>query len=121
MTLMWCGFRARPLILRAYGQARAHHKDSPEWPALQPLLPELPGTRQIIEIKVDLVQTSCGYGVPVMDTPRERPTLRDWAIAKGSDGLGDYWGKRNRHSIDGLATGVEANLTGANKGSSDDT
>lgn len=35
----------------------------------------LPGTRQIFDIAVETVQTSCGYGVPFMQFERERDTL----------------------------------------------
>lgn len=110
MTILWCGFGARPLILRAYGKAVAHHRSSPQWTALAPQLPDLPGTRQIIEMTVDLVQTSCGFAVPVFDAPQERPVLRDWATAQGPEGLRSYWSNRNRTSVDGIPTGIEANL-----------
>ena len=31
MTLMWCSFERRPLILRTYGMARAIHPRNDEW------------------------------------------------------------------------------------------
>ena len=39
MTLMWCGFETRPLILRAYGTARTVHRRDADWPALAAQLP----------------------------------------------------------------------------------
>ena len=36
----------------------------------------LPGTRQIFDISVESVQTSCGWGVPFMAYEAERPTLQ---------------------------------------------
>lgn len=111
MTVMWCSFSTRPLILRAYGTARVLHRDHAEFAALAALLPDLPGLRQIYDLAVDLVQTSCGYAVPTMENPAERPVLRNWAIGKGPDGLAEYWDTRNRASLDGLATGIEANLS----------
>ena len=110
MTVMWCSFGTRPLILRAYGTARVLHHDAPDWGDLAACLPDVPGARQIIDLSVDLVQTSCGYAVPQMDAPRERPVLRNWAEGQGDDGLTRYWRDRNRTSIDGLATGIEGNL-----------
>jgi hypothetical protein len=110
ITLMWCSFSARPLILRAYGRARMLHHGDPDWAALGALLPAQPGTRQIVDCALDLVQTSCGYAVPVMDLRSERPVLRDWAEAKGSEGLADYWAGRNARSLDGRPTGIEGNL-----------
>jgi hypothetical protein len=110
MTLMWCGFGQRAMILRAYGTARAVHRGDNDWPALSVALPDVPGARQVIDMAVDLVQTSCGFAVPFMDFAGERPVLRDWATGKGADGLRAYWAEKNRQTIDGLPTGIEANL-----------
>ncbi len=110
LTLMWCSFGARPMILRAYGTARALHRNHPDWADLAAQLPDLPGARQIVDLTIDLVQSSCGYAVPEMAMTAERPVLRDWAIAKGAAGVAAYWADRNTKTIDGLATGIEANL-----------
>jgi Pyridoxamine 5'-phosphate oxidase len=110
ITLMWCSFGTRPLILRAYGTARAIHRTDADWPALSAHLPDQPGVRQIVDVTIDLVQSSCGFAVPLMDYREERPVLRKWADDKGPDGLRDYWDTRNRETIDGLPTGIEANL-----------
>ncbi len=83
MTVMWCSFSQRPLILRAYGVARAVHQGDADWAALAAELPLIPGARQIFELSVDLVQSSCGFAVPLLEEARERPVLRDWATAKG--------------------------------------
>jgi hypothetical protein len=110
ITLMWCSFTTRPLILRAYGTARAIHHGDPDWPTLAPHLPDQPGARQIIDVAIDLVQSSCGFAVPFMDFVEDRPVLQKWATDKGPDGLRTYWDTRNRETIDGLPTGIEANL-----------
>ena len=110
MTLMWCSFGPRPMILRCYGIARAVHRRDGDWTVLAALLPDQPGARQIIDLSIDLVQTSCGYAVPFMEPAGERPVLRDWALDKGPQGLADYWATRNATTIDGAATGIEANL-----------
>jgi hypothetical protein len=106
ITLMWCGFEKRPMILRAYGTARAIHRDDADWPALAAHLPAQPGARQIIDVAIDLVQSSCGFAVPFMDFAGDRPVLRDWAIDKGDDGLREYWRSRNTETIDGAPTGI---------------
>ena len=110
MTIMWCGFGKRPMILRAYGTARAVHRNDTDWAALAAELPDLPGARQIIEMTVELVQTSCGYAVPFMEPMGERPVLRRWAEEKGEEGLREYWRHRNGETIDGAPTGIGANL-----------
>lgn len=110
MTVMWCSFGARPLILRAYGVARAVHRGDADWTDLATQLPDQPGARQVMELTIDLVQSSCGYAVPLMELTAERPVLRDWAIGKGPEGLTTYWAERNALTIDGAPTGIEANL-----------
>jgi hypothetical protein len=106
ITLMWCGFEKRPLILRAYGTARVIHRDDADWPSLAAHLPGLPGARQIFDVTIDLVQSSCGFAVPFMDFVADRPVLHDWATEKGDAGLRDYWSTRNTHTIDGAPTGI---------------
>jgi hypothetical protein len=109
-TLMWCSFTTRPLILRAYGTGRAVHRGDADWAGLAAQLPDQPGARQIVEVSIDLVQSSCGFAVPFMDFREDRPVLKDWAEGKGPEGLRTYWDERNRQTIDGLPTGIEANL-----------
>ena len=53
-----------------------------------------------------MVQTSCGYGVPLFDYKEDRPTLRRWAEKKGEDGLAAYRRENNIRSIDGFETGL---------------
>ncbi len=83
-------------------------KGTPGWADLAAHFPSLPGARQIYDLTIDLVQTSCGYAVPFMDFVEDRPTLIDWAERKGDDGLAAYWAEKNRTSIDGAPTGIEA-------------
>ncbi|SPF80571.1 pyridoxamine 5'-phosphate oxidase family protein [Pseudoprimorskyibacter insulae] len=111
MTLMWCSFEKRPLILRCYGTARAVHHSDPDWADLLTKFDQTVGARQIYDLTVDLVQTSCGYAVPFMDYAGPRDTLTQWATKQGDDGLRTYWDARNRKTIDGADTGIEANLT----------
>ena len=79
MTIMFCAFEGKPLILRLYGKAEIFHKRDKDFNKYSYLFPENEGTRQIIEMEVDLVQTSCGWAVPFMDFKMERTTLNKWA------------------------------------------
>ncbi|WP_110205505.1 pyridoxamine 5'-phosphate oxidase family protein [Nocardioides daejeonensis] len=106
MTLMFCSFAREPLILRLYGVARCLHAGDPEWDQLQALFPPLLGARNIYDLEVDLVQTSCGYGVPLMEFEGQRDLMERWARKKGDDGLVAYQQEKNRWSIDGLPTGL---------------
>ena len=106
ITLMFCAFEGKPMILRLYGGARVYHPRDPEWGELLPLFPSLPGARQIIDVDVDLVQTSCGMGVPYYSFRGDREQLNEWAARKGEDGIRQYWEDRNRVTIDGKPTGI---------------
>ena len=111
MTLMFCAFHGNPMILRLYGQARVIHMNDPEWDALYALFDPLPGTRQIFDLSVDLVQTSCGMGVPLYEYTGDRDDLRAWAVKKGQAGLEKYWEEKNQISLDGKQTHIlEKNL-----------
>jgi hypothetical protein len=110
MTIMFCGFESVPNIVRLYGHGRSFWRGTPEYAALLETAfdnRESPGARQIVRLDVDLVQTSCGYGVPLFDYKEERHTLRTWATNKGEDGVAAYWRQKNTRSIDGLPTGIE--------------
>lgn len=106
MTVMFCSYDKQPLIMRLYGKAKVSHPRDKNWDELTSLFPKHPGTRQIFEIDIDLVQTSCGFAVPYYELVGERPTLSKWAEAKGEQGVQDYWLEKNTKSIDGADTGI---------------
>ncbi|MAM61686.1 pyridoxamine 5'-phosphate oxidase family protein [Maritimibacter sp. UBA3975] len=106
MTLMWCSFTTRPLILRCYGTARTVHPRDADFAELAGLFGTPTGARQVYDMTVDLVQTSCGYAVPFFDEHRERDTLVTWAEDKGDDGIVAYWEEKNLKTIDGADTGI---------------
>ncbi len=104
MTLMFTAFEDNPMILRLYGEAKAIHTEDTEWQLLFPLFPPIPGARQIFDLNVDLVQTSCGMAVPLYDYIGEREHLNTWAAKKGQEGLREYWEEKNSISLDGKPT-----------------
>ncbi len=105
MTIMFCSFSEKPLILKLYGQGKVIRHQDGDWQKYHLHFPAQPGERQIILLEIDSVQTSCGYGVPVVEgTMRERDTLKNWAEKKGEEGIRDYWQRNNQTSIDGLPT-----------------
>jgi hypothetical protein len=106
MTLMWCSFTTRPVILRCYGTARSAHPADAGWADLAARFPAHRSARQIFDMSVDLVQTSCGYAVPLMDYVSERDTMEKWVKARSDDDLRAYWAERNAVTIDGKPTGV---------------
>lgn len=111
MTILFCAFEGKPLILRLYGSARVIHQNDTEWPALIAHFKSLPGARQIFDLSIELVQTSCGMGVPYSSSLEERPLLADWATKKGDVGLQQYWEEKNQFSIDNIQSHiVEKNI-----------
>jgi hypothetical protein len=106
MTIMFCDFNDRPMILRLYGTAEVTHTNDAAWSAKAALFPDLPGSRQIFELTIDLVQTSCGFGVPLFDYAGDRDNLTKWAENKGDEGIAAYWQEKNVKSLDGKPTGI---------------
>ena len=106
MTIMFCAFEGNPLILRLYGHARTFHPRDSNWNELLTLFPITFGVRQIIELDVDLVQTSCGDAVPYYDFVGDRDNLTKWANKKGQAGIQKYWQDNNQFSLDGKPTNI---------------
>ncbi|MEQ8928061.1 MAG: pyridoxamine 5'-phosphate oxidase family protein [Fulvivirga sp.] len=106
MTIMFCAFEGKPLILRLYGQAKIYHPRDKEFDEYISLFDKTPGTRQIIVMDVDLVQNSCGFGVPLMEYKEDRSLITDWVIKRGDNGLKEYWKEKNQNSIDGFETHI---------------
>ena len=101
ITLMFCNFRQPALILRIYGRGEPVVPWDRKWDDLAPHFTLLPGTRQIFDVAVESVQTSCGYGVPLMELQQERATLiKHHARADPVEWAGKY--RTRRESIDGL-------------------
>ncbi|MFD3162842.1 pyridoxamine 5'-phosphate oxidase family protein [Herpetosiphon sp. NSE202] len=110
ITLMFCAFTGAPRILRLYGRGRVILPTMEEWETELAQFPVYPGIRQIVVVEVERVQTSCGFGVPLMDLVGQRDTALRWAEAKGEQGLVDYRTEKNMASIDGLPTHLATEL-----------
>ncbi len=106
ITLMFCSFDRQPLILRLYGCAKTIHPTDTEWQKAISGFEQTLGARQIFEVNIDTVQTSCGYAVPFFEYQSERDTLNKWTERKGQAGIETYWQTDNRESIDGFPTGI---------------
>lgn len=106
ITVMLCSFTENPLILRLYGQGESIRPRDAAWQEYLSLFPEIAGTRQIVRVKVESVQTSCGYAVPFYEFSGDRQALKEWAEKKGEEGVYEYWEKKNQYSIDGFPTGL---------------
>ena len=104
LTIMFCSFTEKPLILRLYGHGRVVRKNDEDWNRLYSKFTPIVGERQIIVLEIESLQTSCGFAVPVYELKEERDKLVEWAENKGESGLLEYRQTKNQVSIDGLPT-----------------
>ncbi|HEV2533003.1 pyridoxamine 5'-phosphate oxidase family protein [Phenylobacterium sp.] len=108
LTFMFCAFEGPPLILRLYGRGCVLPRGGRDYAQLldeqfggqEPI-----GARQMVRLDVEMLQTSCGYGVPTYLYAGERPSLDNWAQAADRD-LAAYRAEKNLVSLDGLPTGL---------------
>ena len=106
ITIMFCSFDEKPMILRLYGTGFAVLPNSKQWEDLATHFTIYPSTRQLIVADIDMVQTSCGFGVPQYEYVGERDTHFKWAESKGEAGLNNYVQQNNLVSLDGLPTDI---------------
>lgn len=111
ITLMFCSFKDTPRIVRVYGTARCVTPYDNEWFTFLALFPEFPGARQIFDVTILDVHTSCGEAVPLFEFVGNRSDLIKWAERLGPEGVRQYWNSKNRLSIDGFATGIDGKVS----------
>lgn len=104
ITIMFCSFEGAPNILRLYGRGITVLPGTRDWELYSEHFTIYPSTRQLIIADIDLVQTSCGFGVPLYQYEGERDIHFEWAEKKGADGLHEYIQNNNLKSLDGLPT-----------------
>jgi Pyridoxamine 5'-phosphate oxidase len=103
VTLMFAAFQGRPNILRLYGSGRAVFADDADFNELRALFPvQHNRLRAIIDVTVDRVQDSCGYGVPLMSFDGHRDRLTATWAAKDTAAAERFWASKNPQSIDRL-------------------
>jgi len=103
ITIMFNNFANPALIMRLYGHGQPVLPQDEGWSELAAHFDILPGTRQIFDISVDTVQTSCGWGVPRMEMTAERETLVKYHRQADPDAWVEKMSGRVQ-SIDGLPT-----------------
>lgn len=103
LTILFCAFEDRPLIVRLYGRGRVVEPGDAEWDGLIDEFPKYPGARSVIVMDVERIGDSCGFAVPLYEFKGDRSQLTDFADNKGPGGLEQYKAKKNRTSIDGIS------------------
>ena len=106
ITIMFCAFEGAPNIVRIYGTSKEIKPKDAAWNDFIHNFPTIPGARQIFDITIDSVQSSCGMSIPFYQYQGERNQLNDWAEEKGQQEIEQYWEDRNQTSIDGLPTNI---------------
>ena len=107
ITIMFCSFQGAPMILRLYGKGKVINPNDQNWSEALSHFPKMAGTRQILDIDIEMVQTSCGMSIPYFEFKEERLQLDDWAKNKGEEGIKSYWKEKNEVSIDGIPTKIQ--------------
>jgi hypothetical protein len=115
ITIMFCAFDRSALILRIYGRGRAILPQDSEWDAVAASFNLAAGTRQIFLIDIDSVQTSCGWGVPLMTLNGERDTLQKYHRQADPVVWVEKYNSRTQ-SIDGLPTRATNRFIAGNNG-----
>ena len=109
LTIMFCAFTGKPKIVRLYGKAEAILPGHTEWGKLRAEFPDsIPAVRQLFRLNINRVQTSCGFGVPLMDFVAQREMLSEWASKRDEQELAGYRQEKNAKSIDGLVIPVNS-------------
>jgi len=109
MTIMFCAVDGPPQIMRLYGKGQILRRGTAAYAKLLSSAfggDEPAGARQIVRLDFDVVQTSCGYGVPLYDYQGERPSIENWSEAKTPEEMEAYQREHNQVSIDGFPTGM---------------
>ena len=87
ITFMFCSFKGTPNILRLCGKGFIILPGSKEWDMYVPQFKIHASTRQIIAADISMVQTSCGFGVPLFTYQGERDIHFEWAEKQGEKRL----------------------------------
>jgi hypothetical protein len=104
LTIMFCSFQDKPLILRLYGRGSVVRPRDSEWQELRDQFPPLPGARQIIVLDIESIMTTCGFAVPLYEYKAQREQLPEFTCKMGEQRMDEYRHERNQKSIDGLST-----------------
>jgi hypothetical protein len=102
ITIMFCAFEGKPLIVRLHGQGRVVEPTDAEWNNLIPLFPAYAGTRTLVVVEVERVGDSCGFAVPLYEYQGQRSQLIAYAEKQGPEAIEAYKARKNARSLDGL-------------------
>jgi hypothetical protein len=106
LTIMFCSFEDKPLILRLYGRGRVVRSHDAQWGELHNQFQAIPGERQIIVLDIESIMTTCGFAAPLYDYKGNRSLLPEFTCKMGPERMDQYRHEHNQLSIDGLPTNL---------------
>jgi len=102
IVIMMCAFEGPPKIYRFHGTGqvvtpldREFHKLTKHFDGTHL------GIRSIIVVHVTRISDSCGYGVPIYDYKKQRPSLPNYVRINGVEYVREYLCRENLESLDG--------------------
>ncbi|MDA7848030.1 pyridoxamine 5'-phosphate oxidase family protein [Sulfurospirillum sp.] len=104
MTIMFCAFDGKPNILRLYCTARAIQEKDDEWESYLSNFTVKRAARQIFEVTILNVNSSCGMGVPLYEFIDQRPELTNFYDKRNNKDYLKYMRENNQVSFDGKDT-----------------
>src|SRR5688572_12562220 len=102
IVILFCAFDGPPKIVRLYGEGEVVIHGDPGYEQFSSLFPKRLGTRAFIQIHLNRISDSCGYGVPLYEFKKDRDVMDKWAASKGEEGIIEYRQLKNKESIDGI-------------------
>ena len=102
IVIMICAFDGPPKIFRFYGTGSVIESHCDRFADLLADFPAQPSARNIIEVSVDRIIDSCGYGVPLYDFKKHRDSFDNYYASKSEAEVAEYRKNRNATSLDGL-------------------
>jgi hypothetical protein len=104
IVIMVCAFEGPPKIVRLHGRGEVFEPQDAGHVPLRSLFTSEAAARSIIQVSVERISDSCGFGVPMLAFQSDRRQLSAWASRKAEEegGLESYQREKNATSIDGL-------------------
>lgn len=106
ITLMFCAFEGEALIFRVYARAKILHERDEKFSEYLKLFSYKNAARQIFELKIESLNSSCGMGVPFYDFVDHREELISFYDTHTKEEHLEYMKKKNQKSFDGKATNL---------------
>lgn len=106
ITLMFCAFEGKALILRIYAHAKVLHERDEEYSKYIKEFSYNNAARQIFVLDIDCINLSCGMGVPLYEYKEQRTQLKEFYDAMTTEEHIAYMRKKNVRSFDNKETNL---------------